>query len=159
MKKVIICYVSFSGNTEEVAELVGVELERDGCVVDYYEIGVDRPLFSVEDYDLMFLGTFTWNQGCVPDNVKDFAYDLGYKPENVAVFGTGDTQFGGDDLYCLAVDKLAKFYESNYPVLKIEQSPRGSQELLVRGWVRDNFCVGKEKVSRIENKKEYVYER
>lgn len=55
--------------------------------------------------------------------MKDFIWEIGYKPENVAVFGTGDTQFGGDELFCKAVDKLVQFYNSKWPGLKIEQSP------------------------------------
>ncbi len=79
-------------------------------------------------YDYIFFGTFTWDKGSTPDEVKDFVLEIGYKPNNVAVFGSGDTQFGGDDLFCNAVDKLAKFYNSKWAGLKIEQSPRGSQE-------------------------------
>lgn len=80
------------------------------------------------------IGTFTWGKGATPDDVKDFVYEIGYKPPNVFIFGTGDTQFGGDTLFCHATDKLAKFYQSSYEPLKIEQSPRGSQETKVMEW-------------------------
>jgi len=61
--------------------------------------------------------------------------EVGYKPNNIAVFGTGDTQFGGDELYCKAAEKLATFYGSRWEALKIEQSPRGSQEVLINQWL------------------------
>lgn len=61
--------------------------------------------------------------------------EVGYKPGNMVIFGTGDTQFGGDDLFCRAADKLARFYESSFPVLKVEQSPRGSQENKIEQWL------------------------
>lgn len=82
----------------------------------------------------MIIGSFTWDKGATPDEVKDFVADVGYKPANVYVFGTGDTQFGGDALFCNAAVRLARFYESNYEPLKIEQSPRGSQEMTVVKW-------------------------
>ena len=62
------------------------------------------------DFDAMIIGSFTWEKGATPDEVKDFVADVGYKPENVYVFGTGDTQFGGDDLFCHSSRKLARFY-------------------------------------------------
>jgi len=132
--RALIVYVSYSGNTEEVAEIVGNELTKNGFSIDYYRLEVDPPL-PVEEYDYIFLGTFTWDYGEVPIEVKDFILDVGYKPENMAIFGTGDTQFGGIEQYCQAVDKLVKFYESPWPGLKIEQSPRGSQEIEVKKWV------------------------
>src|SRR5699024_2344862 len=73
--------------------------------------------------------------GSRPDAVRDFAAQVGYTPRRIAVFGSGDTQFGGDELCCRAGDRLAKFYESPVPALKIEQSPRGSQERLVKSWL------------------------
>ena len=133
--KALIAYLSYSGNTEEVAELIEVQLRDDGFEVDLHCIGLD-PLPEVSQYDFIFFGTFTWDVGRTPDDMKDFVLDVGYKPKNVAVFGTGDTQFGGDDLFCRAVDRLVKFYESPWDGLKIEQSPRGSQEEKVKRWTK-----------------------
>lgn len=109
--------------------------------MERHRIGVDVPVDAAR-YDYIFLGTFTWEEGSTPEEVKDFVLEVGYKPDNVAVFGTGDTQFGGDDLYCLAVAKLAKFYHSKWPGLKVEQSPRGSQERKIENWVEGVIDVG-----------------
>ena len=132
--RILIAYLSYSGNTEEVAELIEARLRESGVSVDMYEIGFGV-VPNVREYDFLCLGSFTWDYGGTPDEVKDFILEVGYKPENVAVFGTGDTQFGGDELYCLAVDKLVRFYQSKWSGLKIEQSPRGHQEAYVNEWV------------------------
>lgn len=135
MERVLIPYHSFSGNTEEVADMIKDKLEMYGCEVDKYDIGYDNYFPRVEEYDLIMIGTFTWDLGSTPDDVKDFVADVGYKPDNVAVFGTGETQFGGEEMFCAAVTKLAKFYNSRWEGLKIEQSPRGSQEIKVSNWI------------------------
>src|SRR5699024_6675744 len=133
-KKAIICYLSYSGNTEEIAEIIEMALIEDNVDIDKHEIGIDPP-DNLEKYDFICIGTFTWDYSSMPDDVKDFVLDIGYKRVNHGVFGSGDTQFGGDELFCRAVDRLTKFYESPVPVLKIEQSPRGSQERLVKSWL------------------------
>jgi predicted ribonucleotide reductase-associated flavodoxin len=131
--KAIICYLSFSGNTKEVSEIIRDTLIKDGHEVDMYEIGLGT-VPDLSPYDIIFLGTFTWNGGRTPDDVKEFILEVGYKPENIAIFGTGDTQFGDDTIYCGAVNRLVKFYNSKFEPLKIEQSPRGHQEKLVIEW-------------------------
>ena len=130
----LIAYLSYSGNTKETAEIIETKLEADGMVTNMHRIGIDPPV-DAADYDLIFIGTFTWDMGATPDEVKDFVLEIGYKPDNVAVFGTGDTQFGSDDLFCRAVDKLTFFYRSKWKGLKIEQSPRGSQEKKIENWL------------------------
>ncbi|QUW21020.1 flavodoxin [Sporosarcina sp. Marseille-Q4063] len=133
MVSFLIAYATWSGNTEEVAELIEENLLKSNMDVTRYRIGTG-PLPNVNDYDALIIGSFTWDKGATPDEVKDFVAEVGYKPPNVYVFGTGDTQFGGDALFCSAAVKLARFYESNYAPLKIEQSPRGTQETDVINW-------------------------
>lgn len=130
--KTLIAYLSYSGNTEEVAEYIQKKLETRGAMVDKHRIGIDPPVHP-SDYDVVFIGTFTWENGSTPEEVKDFILEIGYKPNNIAVFGTGDTQFG---YFCGAVDRLVKFYESPWAGLKIEQSPRGFQEILIDQWLK-----------------------
>ncbi|UJL46208.1 flavodoxin [Virgibacillus sp. NKC19-16] len=132
--RTLIAYLSYSGNTEEVADYIETKLRCENLSVERHLIGIDVPI-DPEMYDYIFLGTFTWEYGNTPDEVKDFVLEVGYKPDNIAVFGTGDTQFGGEELFCRAVDKLAKFYHSRWDGLKIEQSPRGSQEEIIDKWV------------------------
>lgn len=133
-KRVLICYLTYSGNTEEVAELIETNLLSDNFYVDMYEIGFDK-IPKISNYDAILIGTFTWDYGETPEEVKDFVLDVGYKPDNVFIFGTGDTQFGGNDFFCRATDRLCRFYNSKLEPLKIEQSPRGYQEKFVNRWV------------------------
>jgi len=133
MVSFLIVYASWSGNTQEVAEMIGETLVAEKIGVTTYRIG-GGVIPNPRDFDAMLLGSFTWEQGSTPDEVKDFVADVGYKPDNVYVFGTGDTQFGGDALFCHAAVKLARFYASPYEPLKIEQSPRGIQQEKVIEW-------------------------
>lgn len=135
MVSFLIAYASWSGNTEEVAELIEETLLREGIQVETYRIG-SGPIPDPSQFDAMLIGSFTWDQGATPEEVKDFVADIGYKPRHVYIFGTGDTQFGGDALFCHAAVKLARFYESGVAPLKIEQSPRGAQEQLVIEWTK-----------------------
>lgn len=133
--RVLICYASYSGNTKEVAEMIAKELSYCLWDVHMYRIG-SGPIPDPARFDLMIIGSFTWGKGATPEIVKQFVYEVGYKPANVFVFGTGDTQFGGDNLFCKAAEKLAMFYNSPLAPLKIEQSPRGSQEINVIQWTK-----------------------
>lgn len=132
--KILIAYLTYSGNTEEIAQHIENRMLHEGASVDMHEIGIDL-VPDVQQYDYIFLGTFTWDYGATPDEVKDFILEVGYKPESIAIFGSGDTQFGGEDVYCKAVDKLVTFYGSKWDGLKIEQSPRGSQEECIDQWL------------------------
>lgn len=118
-----------------MAERIQHILERADIAADMHEIGLDRPV-DASRYDLIFIGTFTWEYGETPDEVKDFVLEIGYKPENVYVFGTGDIQFGGEEIFCLAARKLAWFYNSTQKALEIEQSPRGAQENIIDEWMK-----------------------
>ncbi len=142
MVRVLISYASFSGNTKETAEIIDEVLTAHGHTTQLHRIG-SGPAPDPSLFDAMLVGTFTWGKGQTPDLVKDFVYEIGYKPPNVFVFGTGDTQFGGDTLFCHAAEKLAAFYYSAYDPLKIEQSPRGSQEKTVKKWTEGvlNQCL------------------
>ncbi|MFC3041195.1 flavodoxin [Virgibacillus xinjiangensis] len=131
--KVLIAYLSYSGNTEETAQMIAERCREAKMEVEMHQIGVDPPI-NPEEYALICLGTFTWDRGSTPEEMKEFVLEIGYKPGHIAVFGSGDTQFGGDELFCRAVDKLWTFYGSKWPMLKIEQSPRGSQERKVIEW-------------------------
>lgn len=134
-ESVLICYLSYGGNTKEVAELIHKTVVESGYQAQLHRVGFgSMPDFSL--YGLIIMGSFTWVNGSVPEEMKDFIGDIGYKPSPVAVFGTGDTQFGGEDIYCNAATKMAKFYDSSFETLKIEQSPRESQEDLVREWTK-----------------------
>ena len=135
MVSFLIVYATWSGNTQEVADIIEETLVAANITVTTHRIGSGATP-DPREYDAMLIGTFTWEQGSTPDEVKDFVADLGFKPDNVYVFGTGDTQFGGDALFCNSAVKLARFYASKYETLKIEQSPRGVQQEKVTEWTK-----------------------
>ena len=138
MVSFLIAYASWSGNTQEVADLIKETLLEQQIEVTTCRIGGGL-IPDPRHFDAMFVGTFTWDKGATPDEVKDFVADIGYKPDDVYVFGTGDTQFGGDELFCHAATKLARFYNSAFEPLKIEQSPRGTQQQSVIDWTKGAF--------------------
>ncbi|MFC2949022.1 flavodoxin [Virgibacillus sediminis] len=131
--KVLVAYLSYSGNTEEIAEMIAENCRQASIEAEMHRIGIDPPI-DPRNYEVIFVGTFTWDRGSTPDEVKDFVLEIGYKPNHMAIFGSGDTQFGGDELFCRSVDKLCTFYKSKWPGLKIEQSPRGGQEKKIIEW-------------------------
>lgn len=132
-----IIYVSYSGNTEEMAAYLKEYIEDCGIEVDLFD--VTNRLFSIDltNYDLVFLGAFTWDYGSVPEEMEDFLSRTNLQIKELAIFGSGDTQFGGEALYCRALNILKERYGSPWEVLKVEQSPRGYQEERVYEWVRE----------------------
>lgn len=153
--RVLNACASWSGNTLEVSDLIDIVLKEEGFEVFNYDVGLGI-VPNPDDFDVMLLGSFTWEEGSTPDDVKDFVADLGVKPSNVYVYGTGDTQFGGDDYFCLAAVKLSKFYGSRKDPLLIEQSPRGSQEKKVLSWAEEVVMDFKINTNKIDiNEKKY----
>lgn len=134
LMNVLIAYATTSGNTQEVAEMVSEVLTARGYAVTLYRVGGNTPFPAVKDFDMYMLGTYTIGKGRTPGIVKRFVAAVGYKPPVTYIFGTGDTQFGGDELFCHSAVKLAKFYNVEYPVLRIEQRPKGAQEKSVIDW-------------------------
>lgn len=135
MMKSLIVYVSYSGNTEEVAVHISERLNEKGVAVDLYDVTYRTEPLALASYDIIFVGSFTWDYGLVPDEMEDFFTITSLEREAVAIFGTGDTQFGGEPFYCKAVDTLRERLKSKWPGLKIEQSPRGRQEVRIDQWV------------------------
>lgn len=144
MDKAIIVYHTFSGNTEEVAEIIEETLKESKYEVDLYRVGSGF-IPELVSYNLCLLGTYTWDEGTLPEEMEEFI-EFNNVPENTAVFGTGDTQFGGDALFCKAVDILAIKCKAKYIPLKIEQSPRGVQENKVRKWSRQIIARNERKM-------------
>lgn len=133
--RILLAYDSLSGNTKMVADQVKEELVKLGHEVTAFRVSQGARYPLQESYDLYVLGAWTIDYGRTPDDMKDFVAELEIKPANVAIFGTGETQWG-IEYYCGAVDRLARYFASRYPVLKIEQMPHTAEdEAKIKDWV------------------------
>jgi len=91
----------------------------------------DRLGHIAEGYqaDLVLLGCWTDNAGRTPAEMKAWVAGIaegGQLPRQLAVFGTGETQWG-QEYYCGAVHRLIRYFRSDYPPLEIEQMPHGER--------------------------------
>ncbi|NMA64061.1 MAG: flavodoxin [Syntrophomonadaceae bacterium] len=112
MEKAIIIYGSTTGNTETLSEALEEELQQNYAVTRKNVI--DAHPHEMLAYDLIVLGSSTWEWGELQEDFQDFyegmnAVDLAGK--NVAVFGPGDSQW---EEFCEAVNLLeSKLQECN----------------------------------------------
>ena len=129
--RILIAFTSLSGNTRDVARQVRARCESAGHQVSWVEAGVNT-LADAGDprHDLYVLGAWTDNAGRTPSEMKALIADLVEavgKPAQLAVFGTGETQWG-EEYYCGAVRRMAAFFATRYPRLEIEQMPHGERD-------------------------------
>lgn len=130
--RILLAYTSLSGNTRDVARMVRTRCEALGHAVTWVETDI-QTLADVTDrpqHDLYLLGSWTDNAGRTPAEMKRFIAELVDavgKPQRLAVFGTGETQWG-EEYYCGAVRRIAAFFGIRYPRLEIEQMPHGERD-------------------------------
>lgn len=105
MALVKIVYASMTGNTEEIADIVGNKLEELGHTVDVDECTtVDASDF--EEADAAIVATYTYGDGELPDEIVDFYEDLAdldLSGKFYGVVGSGDTFY---DYFCKSVDEF-----------------------------------------------------
>ncbi|MFK9095123.1 flavodoxin [Bacillus salipaludis] len=128
----LIVYASMTGNTEEVANLIGEGIQMAGVTAVIKNI-LEVDVIDLHDYDGILLGAYTWADGDLPDEFLDF-YDemnqLNLAGKMAAAFGSCDSSYehrGG------AVDILTeKLVELGANVvfegLKIDLSPTTSEK-------------------------------
>ncbi|MED3625120.1 flavodoxin [Neobacillus thermocopriae] len=131
--KMFIGYVSLSGNTEEMANILKNTLLSKGCEVDMESLETVE-VQSLLDYDCIFIGTYTWGDGDLPYEAEDFYHELleyHLTGQNAACFGSGDHAYPN---FCAAVDTISHqliqcgcnvFPES----LKIELDPQTEDKI------------------------------
>ncbi|WP_163099249.1 flavodoxin [Peribacillus alkalitolerans] len=152
--KTFIGYVSMSGNTEDIANVIKNVLLSSGCEVEMECLDTVE-VETLVDYDCIFIGAYTWGDGDLPYEAEDFFEDLNglhLAGVNAACFGSGDSAY---PKFCMAVDTLAKKLEERGakvfgPRLKIEFSPETEQQIeecnqftqSVIEWVMVNKGVG-----------------
>ena len=108
--RILIAFTSLSGNTRDVARQVRARCEALGHQVSWIEAGVHALADAGEPrHDLYLLGSWSDNAGRTPAERKQLIAALVEavgKPGQVAVFGTGETQWG-EEYYCGAVRRIA----------------------------------------------------
>lgn len=121
---VLILYHSLSGNTKATAEIIKSNVES--CGYNTTLSPLDRNI-SIEEYDIVFIGTYTWGNGDTPNEVIEYLRWLlkqnNFQLPMFSVFGTGETQWTH---FCRAVDELEYHLNKHTKViskLKIEQHP------------------------------------
>lgn len=105
-----IVYASMTGNTEACADIVADKLEDLGWDVECDECTTVDPEDFV-DADLCIVGTYTYGDGELPDEIVDFYEDLADVDLNGKIygcFGSGDTFY---DDFCICVDMFEAQFE------------------------------------------------
>jgi len=128
----LIVYASMTGNTEELASLIGEGIQEAGGTVKIKDI-LEVDVTDLQDYDGILLGAYTWGDGDLPDEFLDFYEELeqvNLAGKKAAAFGSCDSSYeyrGG------AVDILAeKLTELGADLvlegLKIDLSPTAAEK-------------------------------
>jgi len=72
---ILLAYTSMTGRNEKIAKHLASYLETKGAEVTVQQM-VDADAFEVVDYDALIVETYTYNDGEVPEEAKDFYDDL-----------------------------------------------------------------------------------
>ena len=137
--RILIAFASLSGNTRDLARMVRARCEARGHAVSWVETDIEGLAAAGPGprHDLYLLGSWSDNGGRTPPEMKRFIAELVAavgKPSRLAVFGTGETQWG-EAYYCGAVRRMAAFFGTCLPRLEIEQMPHGERDALeIQRW-------------------------
>ncbi|MFC0270726.1 flavodoxin [Metabacillus herbersteinensis] len=133
MKKVLITYVSMSGNTEDIANLLMQEFSEQGLDVHLEEMESTR-IEDLTSYELILVGTYTWGNGDLPYETEEFyegLVDAEISGLKAACFGSGDHAY---PKFCEAVNlfynQLSVCRSDVYKdTLKMEFGPETDDEI------------------------------
>ncbi|WP_078379828.1 flavodoxin [Sutcliffiella halmapala] len=131
--KAFIGYVSMSGNTEDMANILKEVLLAKGWDVEMDcldAIEVERILA----YDCVFFGAYTWGDGDLPYEAEDFFEELNeleLEGIHAACFGSGDHDY---PKFCAAVDIMVEALAEKGCVvfnqtLKMELNPETDEDV------------------------------
>jgi len=138
-RSAFILYESLSGNTAQLSMFIHQMLEYDGANVErmplrsFLDLSIADAEETIQKYRTILIGTYTDDAHLPPEPIEELMETYTFPGQQVAAFGTGDTQWG--DTYCLAAHTVAKHYQSPYPVLEIEQMPARSDEEKIDNWL------------------------
>jgi flavodoxin I len=95
MAKIGIFYGSSTGNTEKIADLLAHHFGDEATTVNVE----DAHTSDLEKFDVLILGTSTWEIGEMQEDWEDFITELkkaNLKDKKVAIFGLGDQEAYGE---------------------------------------------------------------
>lgn len=107
----IIIYTSITGTTEFMAETIAAQLMDFGMKVEVKD-AFDTCIEDLKDYDRILIGSYTWGDGELPDEIIDLYQELidnNLKGKEAAVFGPGDSSYPH---FAYAVDMLEEGLKS-----------------------------------------------
>ena len=131
--KVFIGYVSLSGNTEKMAVVIKKRLMTAGCKVHMERLDTVE-VDTLKEYDLAFIGLYTWNKEELPYEAKEFYEEIEqihFPGVKVAYFGSGDLNHRNP---CAATHILSeRMKERGFQVydsiLKVHQEPTSCNQV------------------------------
>ncbi len=102
MSKILIVYGSTTGNTEMVAEEIMDSLKDHE--VSLQDVADTSPE-DLTEYDVLVLGSSTWDDGLLQQDFRDFVEGLeaDLAGKKLAIFGLGDSNYPD---FCEAADIL-----------------------------------------------------
>lgn len=110
MKKTGIFYGSTTGNTEDVAMMIGERLGVNPS--DIHDVADTAPS-AVGNYDVMLFGCSTWGDGDMQDGMHDFldgVMAMSLAGKKAAVFGCGDESM--TETFCNGVGEMYRMLSS-----------------------------------------------
>ncbi len=130
---VLIAFGSSTGNTARTAEFIGNVFKKEGWEVKIRPVNGLQPE-TMDDYDVILLGSSTWGFGALQDAMKTFFFRMAstdLSGKTAGSFGTGDAG-NYPRTFCKAVDLLQKQLQAcgastPLPGLKINGDPESSR--------------------------------
>lgn len=124
--KAAIIYCSLTGNTFDLVQTIAHKFSEKGIQLDPSPIS-SFPLNTLQDFDLIVVGTYTWGNGEIPKEMLPLYHTFETQQTKhivTGVCGTGDTFYPH---YCGAVDKFRDmlYAQTDLAVtLKVELLPK-----------------------------------
>ncbi|WP_147534554.1 flavodoxin [Bacillus marasmi] len=92
---IIIIYTSMTGTTEQMANTIAAEFMKAGKNVVIKD-SIEAQAAELISYDMILIGSYTWGDGELPDELVDFYDELrstDLTGKIVAIFGAGDSTY------------------------------------------------------------------
>lgn len=144
--KIGVFYASMSGNTEAIADIISGELKDQNHDVDLEDFMSVQSAAELLNYDLTFIGLYTWGDGDYPDECLDMIEEieqLDLENHPFAIFGSGDTSYPE---FCGALDHLQRLIEEQGGTvvgnpLRIELNPEPEDEEEIKKFVSEALML------------------